>query len=205
MSDTLTLVADVREEVGTGPSRALRHMGIVPATLYGASKKPMSISIREKDITKLYRKHGFTSTVIQLEIGEKKHKVLPKSIDLHPVTDIVRHVDFMYLEGEVQRVLVPIVFEGKERALGVKRGGFFNIIFRSIELLCPVNAIPQDIIIDVTTMGIGVSLRTSQLKLPSGCTLVSKNDLVIASITGRGGKSEEDSAAPGTPGATPAA
>ncbi|MES2214961.1 MAG: 50S ribosomal protein L25/general stress protein Ctc [Pseudomonadota bacterium] len=200
MSDTTTLLADIREVVGTGSSRALRRTGMVPATLYGADKKPMSITILEKDITKLYRKHGFTSTVIQLEIGGKKHKVLPKSIELHPVTDIVRHVDFVYLDSKIQKVSVPIVFEGKERSLGVKRGGFFNIICRKITLLCPVNAIPQDITIDVVSMGVGMSLRTSQLKLPQGCSLVAKNDVVIASITGRGGKEDTTDA-----GATPAA
>ncbi len=197
MSDTLTLVADIRDAIGTGPSRALRRIGMVPATLYGADKKPMSISVPEKDITKLYRKHGFTSTAIQLEIGEKKHKVLPKCVDLHPVTDIVRHVDFVYFGQKTQKISVPIVFEGKERSLGVKRGGFFNIIFRKVDLLCPVNAIPQDIVVDVINMGVGASLRASQLKIPQGCALVSKSDFVIASITGRGGKSDEaDTAAP---------
>lgn len=198
MTDTTILVADVRDEIGTGPSRALRRSGMVPATLYGADKKPMSISIPEKDITKLYRTHGFTSTVIQLEIGEKKHKVLPKCVELHPVKDIVRHVDFVYLGSKAQKVSVPIVFDGKERSLGVKRGGFFNIIFRKIDLLCPVNAIPTDIIIEVAHMGVGASLRASQLTLPAGCSLVTKNDFVIASITGRGGKDEEASTTPST-------
>lgn len=190
MSDMVTLIAELRETLGTGQARALRRNGMIPATLYGTGKKPISIALVEKDVTKLYRKHGFTSTVIQLEIGEKKHKVLPKAIQLHPITDLANHVDFVYLDSKVQRVSVPVVFEGKERSIGVKRGGFFNIIFRQIELLCPSHDIPKNITIDVSYMSAGMSLRASKLNLPEGCSLVSKKDFVLASITGRAGKAE---------------
>lgn len=190
MGDMVTLIAELRETLGTGQARALRRNGMIPATLYGTGKKPISIALVEKDVTKLYRKHGFTSTVIQLEIGEKKHKVLPKAIQLHPITDLAHHVDFVYLDSKMQRVSVPVVFEGKERSIGVKRGGFFNTIFRQIELLCPSNDIPKNITIDVSYMSAGMSLRASKLNLPEGCSLVSKKDFVLASITGRAGKAE---------------
>lgn len=190
MSDMVTLTAELRETLGTGESRALRRSGMIPATLYGTGKKPISISLVEKDITKLYRKHGFTSTVIQLEIGGKKHKVLPKAIQLHPITELAHHVDFVYLDAKVQKVSVPVVFDGKERSIGVKRGGFFNIIFRQIELLCPSHNIPKNIVIDVAHMVAGMSLRASKLDLPEGCSLASKKDFVIASITGRAGKAD---------------
>ena len=186
-----TLEAEMRDTLGTGSARAARKNGRIPATLYGNDRKPISITVATKDITKLYRKHGFTSTVIQLEIGEKKHKVLPKSTDLNPITDIVQHVDFMYLDSKLQKVDVPIVFDGKDRALGVKRGGFFNIIFRKIPMHCKPDHIPQDIVVDVSHMGIGSSLRASSLTLPNGCSLVAKNDFVIASITGRGSKTDD--------------
>lgn len=198
MSEVVALSAEVRESLGTGGARALRRTGMVPAVIYGAGKKHLNISVEEKEITKLYRKAGFTSSVIQLEIGEKKHKVLPQAVELHPITDIVRHVDFVYLEGKHQKVKVPLVFEGKEKSLGVKRGGFFNIVRRSLSLLCPVGDIPKNIVIDVNNMYIGQSIKAASIKLPEGCQLLDKAEAVVASITGRGGKEEATEAAAAT-------
>ncbi|WP_375359133.1 50S ribosomal protein L25/general stress protein Ctc [Candidatus Tisiphia endosymbiont of Neophilaenus lineatus] len=196
MSELLELAAEMREKFGTGVARELRRKGMVPAIVYGAGKEALAVSIEEKEITKHYRKPGFISTVIQIKVGSKTHKVLPKAVELHPITDIVRHVDFVHLEEKTQRMEVPVVYEGKERALGVKRGGFFNIIKRTITLLCNVNNIPKNINIDVTNMHIGQSLKAKSIKLPEGVQLASKNDFIMATIIGRkGSKSEDEEAA----------
>ncbi|MDD9335013.1 MAG: 50S ribosomal protein L25/general stress protein Ctc [Rickettsiaceae bacterium] len=196
MSELLELAAEMREKFGTGVARELRRKGMVPAIVYGAGKEALAVSIEEKEITKHYRKPGFISTVIQIKVGSKTHKVLPKAVELHPITDIVRHVDFVHLEEKTQRMEVPVVYEGKERALGVKRGGFFNIIKRTITLLCDVNNIPKNINIDVTNMHIGQSLKAKSIKLPEGVQLASKNDFIMATIIGRkGSKSEDEEAA----------
>ncbi|MFP3017936.1 MAG: 50S ribosomal protein L25/general stress protein Ctc [Candidatus Tisiphia sp.] len=192
MSELLELAAEMREKFGTGVARELRRKGMVPAMVYGAGKEVLAVSIEGKEITKHYRKPSFISTVIQIKVGSKTHKVLPKAVELHPITDIVRHVDFVHLEEKTQRMEVPVVYEGKERALGVKRGGFFNIIKRTITLLCDVNNIPKNINIDVTNMHIGQSLKAKSIKLPEGVQLASKNDFIMATIIGRKGSKSED-------------
>lgn len=190
MSEIVTLIAEKRDVVGTGSSRALRRNGMIPATIYGEGNEPISVALQEKEMTKLYRRHGFTSTVLAVEFDGKTHKVLPKAVQLNPITDLVDHVDLVFLAKKSQKVQVPLVFEGKERAVGVKRGGFFNIIFRKIALNCPVDNIPTDIVIDVTNMVVGASILASKLTLPAGCTLATKSNLVIASITGRSSKAD---------------
>lgn len=202
MSEILTLAATKRDTIGTGSSRNLRREGMVPATIYGEGSAPLSVAVQEKEITKIYRRHGFTSTVIGIEIDGKVHKVLPKAVQLHPITDLVNHVDFIFLAKKTQKIEIPLVFEGKERAIGVKRGGFFNIIFRKIALNCAVDSIPTDITIDVSNMSIGTSIVASKLKLPSGCTLATKDNLVIASITGRGSKADSDDSGAAADGST---
>ena len=193
MSDVVELIATMREEVGTGPARALRREGMVPAIIYGSGKKPLAIAIEEKEITKLYRKPNFISTVMEFDIGKKKYKVLPKAVELHPITDIVRHVDFIYLDNKIQKTEIPIVYEGKDRAIGVKRGGFFNIVKRTVLLQCPVENIPKNITIDVTGMYVGQSIKVTDLQLPAGCTLVRQSNYIIASIIGsRTGKAEAE-------------
>ncbi len=193
MKEILELAANIRQNFGTGNARDLRRKGYVPAIVYGAGKEVLAISVEEKEITKNYRKPGFISTVIHLKIGDQSHKVLPKAVALHPITDIVRHVDFVHLEDKIQKMAVPVVYEGKERALGVKRGGFFNIIKRTVTLICDVNNIPKNITIDVSNMHIGQSLKASSINLPEGSTLLSKGDFILATIIGRKGtKAEEE-------------
>ncbi|MDN3030568.1 MULTISPECIES: 50S ribosomal protein L25/general stress protein Ctc [Rickettsieae] len=191
MSELLELAAEMREKFGTGAARDLRRRGMVPAVVYGANKQPLAVSIEEKEITKHYRKPGFISSIVQIKVGNKTHKVLPKAVELHPITDIVRHVDFVHLEEKTQTMEVPVVYEGKERALGVKRGGFFNIIKRTMTLLCDVNNIPKNINIDVSNMLIGQSLKAKGIKLPEGTQLASKSDFIIATIIGRKGSKAE--------------
>lgn len=191
MSEVCTLAAELREELGTGAARLLRKRSRVPATIYGAGKEPLSISIEEKEITKYYRKPQYLSQLFELEIGQKKFKVLPKAIQLHPITDIVSHADFVFLDSKVQKMDVPIVYLNKETCLGVKRGGYFNTVKRFLTLLCPVSNLPRKIEIDVTSMLIGGSLKAKDAPLPEGAKLLENPNFVIASIVGKKGKSEE--------------
>lgn len=192
MNEVVVLRAEKRERLGTGGARELRKRGMVPAIIYGNEKQPLAVAVEGKEITRHYRKSGFISTVIELEVDKAKYKVLPKDVQLHPITDFVDHVDFVFLNEKIQKMEVPVVFEGKEKSIGVKRGGFFNIIKRRLTVTCPVNAIPKNITVDVTNMQVGQSIKVSQLVLPDGCEPVGKPDMLLASIIGNKGKAEAD-------------
>lgn len=193
MSEVLSLTAQVREDIGTGASRALRRRGMVPATIYGAGKESLSIALEEKELTKYYRKPQYMSQIFQLEIDSKKHKVLPKDIQLNPITDVVSHADFVFLENKVQKMKVPIVYLNNEISLGVKKGGYFNTVRRFLTILCPVENLPRKIEIDTINMPIGKSIKASEAKLPEGAKLLDKPEFVIASIVGKKGKADADS------------
>ncbi len=192
MSEAVALQAKTRDEFGTGPARTLRKEGWVPIVIYGKNKETVSLSVEEKEITKLYRKPRFISSVIEISAGSKKYKVLPKEVQLHPTTELVRHADFVFLEDKIQKAEIPILFEGKDKAPGVKKGGFFNIVRRTVKIYCPVSSIPREIIVDVGNMQIGRSLRASKISLPEGCSLVAKTDFIVASIVGRAGKDSDE-------------
>ncbi len=191
MSEVLTLAAELREDLGTGPARALRRRGMVPATLYGAGKDPLSIAIEEKEITKYYRRPQYMSQLFEFEIGQKKYKVLPKDITLNPITDIVNHADFVFLESKMQKMKVPVVYANKENSLGVKRGGYFNTVKRFLNILCPVDNLPRKIEIDTILMPIGTSIKAKEAVLPEGAKLLEDPNFVIASIIGKKGKGED--------------
>jgi large subunit ribosomal protein L25 len=203
MTEIVTLTAELRSETGTGSSRALRKRGMVPATIYGAKNTPISVAVEEKEITKYYRRPQYISQLFELEIDKKKYKVLPKAIQLHPITEVVNHADFVFLEDKMQKMQVPVVYTNKENCLGVKRGGYFNTVKRALTILCPIDRLPRKIEIDVTNLPIAASLKAKQAPLPEGATLLENPEFVIASIVGRKGKADsmDDEAAAGAEGA----
>ena len=192
MSEVVALTAEIREELGTGAARSLRRKGMVPATIYGLGKEALSVAIEEKELTKYYRKPQYMSQVFQFEIGGKKHKVLPKDIQLNPITDVVSHADFVFLENKIQKMKVPVVYLNNEISLGVKRGGYFNTIRRFLTILCPVENLPRKIEIDTINMPIGSSIKAKEAVLPKGAKLVDNPEFVIASIVGKKGKADAE-------------
>jgi large subunit ribosomal protein L25 len=136
------------------------------------------------------------SQVFQLEIGSKKHKVLPKDIQLNPITDVVSHADFIFLGNKMQKMKVPVVYLNNENSLGVKRGGYFNTVRRFLTILCPVENLPRKIEIDTVNMPIGKSIKAKEAVLPEGAKLLDNPEFVIASIVGKKGKAEAESEEP---------
>ncbi len=118
--------------------------------------------------------------------------MLPKDVQLHPVTDLVHHVDFVFLDKKEQKLSVPIVYKNKEVCIGIKRGGYFNTVRRSIKISCPVDVLPRKIELDITNRAIGASIKAKELSLPEGAKLLENPEFVIASIIGKKGKSTED-------------
>ncbi len=201
MAELVVLKAHKREVVGTGSSRAARKEGMITAEIYGHGKENVSIILPENEITRLYRKPSFTSTILQIDVDGKSYKVLPKSVQLHPVKDLVDHADFMHLASKEQKVSVPLSFINMDKSIGIKRGGFFNISKRKVNLICDVNKIPANIEVDLEKMRIGSAVYMNDLNIPEGSKLVSSKNLFVASITGRGAKDSDEGE---TPAAAPA-
>lgn len=193
----LELVVEKREECGTGAARSLRRKSIIPGIVYGAGHEPIAIAIKESKLVSLSQKKHFISTVIDLQIGEKeKYRVLPKAIDYHPVTDVIRHIDFVIIAKSEHRFDVPLVFEGKENSVAIKQGGFFNIVKRRLDITAPSDNIPSYIAVDVSNISSLRPIKLSNIVLPKGCRANYKEDILVASLIGsRGSKTEEEAAA----------
>ncbi len=77
-------------------------------------------------------------------------RVLPRDVQLHPVTDEPIHADFVRVSaGAMVTVEVPVIFRNEDISPGLKRGGVLNIVRRELELICPADAIPGEIAIDL--------------------------------------------------------
>ena len=184
MADILSIAAQKRDRAGKGNARSLRGEGRVPAVIYGEKKGPESISIAINDITKLYNTGRILSTLLDVDIDGKKHRVIARDVQLHPVRDTILHADFLRLgKGAKIAVEVPVRFLNEETCPGLKSGGVLNVVRYTVELNCPADNIPEDIELDLIEASMGDSLHISEVTLPNGCEpVISDRDFTIATI-----------------------
>jgi len=178
------LKATIRENTTTGQTRKLRTDGLIPAILYGGKNPNTKISIDKKSIRPILNSESFLSKVIELDINGKKEKVLPREISYHVVSDEPIHIDFMrIIPGTKIIIELPVKFKNHEDSPGLKRGGVLNIVRRKVELKCPADNIPEDIVIDLAGLDIGTSIKISTVKLEEDVTpTIADRDFVIATV-----------------------
>jgi large subunit ribosomal protein L25 len=184
MSDALTLPAEARERAGKGASRSLRREGRTPAVIYGGKEEPTLIHVEQKELVRQLMTGHFMNSIVNVEIGGKTVRTLPKDVAFHPVTDRPTHVDFLRLSADAKvEVQVPVVFVNEDASPGLKKGGVLNIVRHELELVCPSDAIPDEIQIDVTGRDVGDSIHISDVSLPKGVTsAITDRDFTIATL-----------------------
>ncbi len=201
MPEITTLSAEARARTGKGAARAMRRRGRVPGIIYGDNKEPVLISLEPRALSRVLANRGFFATLIDVEVEGVVHRTLPRDVQRHPATDAPLHLDFMRVRANTQvTVTVPVVFVNPEMSPGLRRGGILNIVRHGIELSCPVDAIPDQLVVELNGLDIGDSLHISRVIIPEGCrpTIVER-DFTIASIAASSAVREEAAAAATAP------
>src|SRR5918999_3352329 len=159
MATVKELKATARPQSGKGAARAERRAGRVPGVIYGNNQPPVTISVDDKELRQRILAGRFLTTIYDIDLEGKKHRVIPRDYHLDPVKDFPIHVDFLRLgEGATIRVSVPLHVKGTESSPGVKRGGTVNIVTHTIDVQASADNIPQFIEVDVAGLDINHSL-----------------------------------------------
>ncbi len=183
MAETKTLKATVRVGTGKGAARSVRREGNLPGVIYGGGVAPEPITLDYRELNKLIYAGHFLTTIFEIEIDGRKERVLPRDYQLDVVRDTPLHVDFLRLRpGSFLRVNVPIHYINQDTCPGVKKGGTVNIVFTSIEMRVPADAIPDSITVDLGAAEINDSVHISAAKMPAGCKPVVSGDFTVATI-----------------------
>jgi len=178
----------------------------VPGVIYGNNQPPVTISVDHSELRQRILAGRFLTTIYDVELDGKKHRVIPRDFHLDPVRDVPIHVDFLRLgEGATIRVSIPLHILNAETAPGVKRGGTVNIVTHAIDLECSADSIPQFLEADVGALEISYSLHLSDIKLPAGVKPLSREDVTLVTIVPPSGYAEEQKAAAAATAAGPAA
>ena len=178
------LKAIKRENTSSGSNNKLRSEGLIPAILYGGKEANKNISIEKKEIKNLIHSDTFLSKVLELDIDGKIEKVIPRDVAFNVVSEEPIHIDFLRIVSGKKIILeIPVKFINHPDSPGLKRGGVLNIVRRKIELKCPAENIPNEIIIDLAGTDIGTSIKISSVKLPENVIpTISDRDFVIATV-----------------------
>ena len=199
--------ATIRSTKTRGEVNSLRRNGIVPGIVYGGKEKNQKISLSKKEVKILIEKENFLSNVISINIDGKEQNVLTRDIKFDVVSDEPIHIDFLRIIKGTSIILeIPVKFINSEKSPGLKRGGVLNIVRRKVELRCPTENIPTELIVDLDNLDIGSSIKISSIKLPENVVpTIQGRDFVIATVAAptivkEPEKPAEDAAAEGAEG-----
>jgi len=178
------LKATKRDTATTGQLNKLRQSGFIPGIVYGGSDPNAKISIEKKLIKNILNSDSFLSSVLDLDLDGNKLKVIPRDVAFNVVSDEPIHIDFMRVVPGTKIILeIPVKFINNNDCPGLKVGGVLNIVRRKVELKCPAENIPEEIIVDLKGLEIGTSIKISSIKLPEKVTpTIVGRDFVIATV-----------------------
>jgi len=189
MSKDFDLIAEMREDQGTGASRRLRRKGKVPAIIYGAGRPPRNLAFDHNKVIKQLESESFYSSILNIKVGEKSQAAIVKDIQRHPAKQLIMHMDFQRIvEDEKIRMNVPIHFIGEEDAVGVREGGgTVARIKTDVEISCLPRDLPEYFEVDISNLALDDMLHLSDIKLPEGVempelALGDEHDQAIVSI-----------------------
>ena len=175
------LEVNKREGSGKKASKQIRREGGIPGVYYSHdSKESISFSIDQKE---LFEAQKSGAHIFNISVGTKKRNVIFKSVQYHPVTDDILHIDLYGVKMD-EKITVKVSIHLTGDATGVKEeGGVLNSPTSEIDIAC----FPMDIIgaieVDVTELSIGDSMQVGDIKLDDKLTLMSSPDAVVASVT----------------------
>ena len=182
----MKFVAFERAKQGTGASRRLRISGRTPGIVYGAGLEPQQIEIDHNALWHALKKETFHSTILDMEIDGKDHKVLLRDVQMHPYKQLILHIDFQRVDANTKlHMKVPLHFSGDENSVAVKAEGCMaNHVLTEIDVMCLPADLPEFISVDLSGLKKGVSLHLSDIVLPKGVSAVThgKTNPVVVSV-----------------------
>ncbi|GGC20432.1 50S ribosomal protein L25 [Parapedobacter defluvii] len=189
--ESIAISGSLRKNVGKRDAKELRYEGKVPAVLYGG-KEQYHFAVSATDLKPAI----YTPDVhfIDLDIDGKKHKAILQDAQFHPLTDQVRHVDFLELNDKKEVSLnIPIKLTGTSP--GVKVGGKLIQKLRSLRVKALPKDLPQYIEVSLETLEVGKSVQVGSIQLQNAKVLNNTDDTIVSVVMSRALRQAEQEAA----------
>ncbi len=179
----LEIKAELREKKGKELAKKLRAEGKLPAVIYGENKESVALTVSLDDVKAILKAKMGINTTLKLKYGKKTEDAMIYELQYDYLGRDIIHVDFKRVDlNRPVEITVPVHLKGTP--IGVKQeGGFLDFITREIELMCLPKDIIEEIVVDVSELHAGQSLKVSDLDLDEKYTLLTDESVVIATVT----------------------
>jgi large subunit ribosomal protein L25 len=174
------LKAEQRSDGGKGAARKLRAAGRVPGVVYGHGDA-MAIDVDARELYHLLHTDAGMNVLVDLKVGKEEWLAMPRDVQRDNIRDSLIHVDFLRIaRDEKITVEVPVHIVGDSH--GVREGGVVEHHLWNLQLECLPQDVPTSVEADVTPLGIGESLKVSDLTVPASVTILTPLDEVVVSV-----------------------
>jgi large subunit ribosomal protein L25 len=181
-TQTTQLPVQARTPDGSRAARRLRRTGKVPGVVYGGGEDPLAFEIDAREL-RLALAHA--GAVMELAVdGGSTSPVVLKELVRHPVTGLTTHIDLLRVRLD-QKIHSTVIVEltGGEEAPGAREGGVLEQITRELEIEALPTDIPDAILHDVSEMQINDTVTVEALQAPSGVTILTDPETVVATLS----------------------
>lgn len=205
MENVMKISAKSREGVGKQVAKQLRREGKIPAIIYGEKKDSIPISIELADVKAILKSEKGENTVLKIQRDNIEVDAMLKEIQYDYLSDHIIHADFLRLDLSKPIIAwIPIVVKGEP--IGVKlEDGIFEFITREIQVKCLATKIPKEIVVEISGLHAGHSIKAGNLELGEEIRLVSDSHRVICAVASKiKAEAEEEVAVEGEAAEAPA-
>ncbi|MEN9648017.1 MAG: ribosomal protein [Actinomycetota bacterium] len=176
------LQTKIGRKIGSAESRRLVATDHIPAVIYGHGMVPVKITVERRDLRVALAGPAGVNTILELQVGDTKYPAIVKELQRDPVKRVVRHIDFMQISlTELITMDIPVRLTGIAKAV-LSDGGLVDATVNTIQVRATASNIPNEILIDVTAMGMQDVIRLSDVVLPNGVSAVGDPDLVVVTV-----------------------
>lgn len=183
MSLSTVLKAKKREVKSSNYASRLRAEGALPAVFYGPGlEAAQSLALDYKEFKTAFTTSEGNRSLYTLDIeGQGSVPALLKDFQVDPLSRKVIHADFYKLDpAKPVTVKVPVILTGKPA--GVEKGGQLQTGAREVNITTLPDKAPSEVVVDVSSLGLGHSLHLSQVSVPEGMKLIFNADLPVATV-----------------------
>jgi large subunit ribosomal protein L25 len=176
------LQTKIGRKIGSAESRRLVATDHIPGVIYGHGMVPVKITVERRDLRVALAGPAGVNTILELKVGDTKYPAIVKELQRDPVKRVVRHIDFMQISlTELITMDIPVHLTGTAKAV-LSEGGLVDATVNTIQVRATASNIPNEILIDVTAMGMQDVIRLSDVVLPNGVSAVGDPDLVVVTV-----------------------
>ena len=197
MAESIQLAAKKREGRGTRQARHLRKEGLVPAVVNGHKEQTVSLTLTADDLHYVLR-HG--ARVVDLQTDGAVQKALIRDLQWDHLGKEVLHVDFERVSAD-ERIQIPVRIELRGIAPGVTGGGLLDQPLHTLQVECPVVAVPESIRVNISELQIGGAIHVKDVVLPEGVTALGDPEAIVVHVTAPVAEPEAPAVAAPAPGA----